>query len=1065
MNRKLKKYLFTLIAALAMHACAGADQPYIVGGNPGGSDGGGSLPPESGGGISNEGCKVTLNSVFTLKVKLNPTDDPENTDATGLLVTDPRELPPIILHFSGNNVTMYGDEFQVAEFKLGTNTVQLRQKAGTKATGTYDEAGNITLNGVVFHMLSPKDTVFPTFTLSTGNIGPIPGTAGDLSDQGSPINTDKQVTLSGGFTVADLINPYNDKSLTVSIAGTLDKIPSPKDCAGGGGGGVGLKVVTKDKAGKEIETSLGEDGTLIMGNVFVPAMGVDHPENSNALAFKKTSVLRIQNNSSSPVTTHFNNTKHFTYSPSDVNIGPDKSQDVQITFSSPAITYTADDPPPTAGISQTTSVGDRSLKVSGILKKAAAEITVDLGDTQTPGVIDMGFNPVKVSGEGANAKLICSKDDQPNIMGRTVKVFNTGIRPLNIKSIPVPVMDDVTDTKVDPYCPSFGPKFNRLGLMAKGAASCETFTSGGHKYIKDNCLIPPSLVQSLEEAKDYISFKVVYVPKNAKSIATDTKDTGKLTLLTDDPAYTLEKPLEVLLQAGLSKDTSDLLALSKVSNGASGSSVIGNKQRVNIDIPAAETKFTQIFAIKNRGSDTLQSVKLALSDNLDKEKFQLCKSTAMQVDDASCAFVNPDIVSQVPPMVTKEGEAYFALRYTKESVDASTKPDKQSLKITYVSSSTPQAVNEFTVGVSGTKGYGRLSGNVQMKVEFLGSYVASTVLKGKSTDSVDFRNPEFNTVKSGSLRLTFTPADDEGNLMHVKIFNEKAWEDPNFRIESIKSAAERRKFIRLPSDKVMACKGDVRKACENPPGEPDKVLKDCIEEDNIESSYKPDHCSFFYYILKNSEAPSGSSEEGTDGIIPGTYDNETGELTLPNVILHVMNPYHGGVFASNGYDATIAGSDQYKTDTILKATFTTSLLGDYKSNGIDYVPAGQNKIPNLSIDGASVSQFDECSADWDPTIDFDKNNPDLSPRPTFTCYLSPRMSPASPAFLRGMPAVPANNGERSIILAMVTRFNDQVKSPEYIPFFMNDSVMWIAFQGRLKQCNDDWSDCPETPMK
>ena len=214
MKSTLKKYLLVICTLLFLHACAGTDRQYIVGGEPTDGSGSGSLPPDAGGGISNEGCKILLSSSFVLKTQLNAGDNSEADPQTNILTSDSRPLPPIPLRFSGTNVTMYGDEFPDSKVNIGGLDMILRQKAGTQATGTYDDAGNVALNNVIF-TISYQDKVFPTFTLTTGDSGEIPGAAGTISAKGTPIAEDKSITLVGGFTIPDLAAPYTGKATVV----------------------------------------------------------------------------------------------------------------------------------------------------------------------------------------------------------------------------------------------------------------------------------------------------------------------------------------------------------------------------------------------------------------------------------------------------------------------------------------------------------------------------------------------------------------------------------------------------------------------------------------------------------------------------------------------------------------------------------------------------------------------------------------------------------------------------------------------------------------------------------
>ncbi len=1032
MKFKFRNLWIFLFSIFLLQSCGGADLPYILtppssGDNPGT----GLLPDEGAGGIGTEGCTVTLNSIFVLRTKLNA-GDAEDLDENNILVTDPRELPPIILHFSGNVVSMYGDEFQPAEFTLGTSQVQLTQKAGTKASGTYDEAGNVTLNGVIFEMLQPIPTLFPSFTLSTGNTGEISGSGGSISETGSPLNAEKKISLVGGFVIDRLVEPFNGKALTVNISGTLDKIPSPATCSGsGGGGGVSFKEITKDGEGKEIETPLGSN-VLSMGSIFIPEKGVD-PENSSASAFKKTKILRIQNNTASAIAGTFTSSDAFHYNPTSVNVAPDQKQDVTVTFSSAGKIYTPQDPAITQELKSDLSLGGSTLSVAGLMKRAGPEITMEGGENGASSNIDFKIAPVRINGSGESSQIACSPQYSPTILANTVTLKNTGVRTLNITSIPPPVLDDANDTKVDPFCPSFGAKFQRMALsVSPTGATCITKVVNGHTYLTDQCNIPPG--------EGFVQFKAVYLPKNAKSYATNTKDSAKLLIPTNDPVYQ-EQAFTISMQAAVSKDTSDLLSLSRVkADGLIETFKLSNGERASLNAEsAANNTVTQVYALQNESTDTLQNVQIHLSENLDQEHFKLCPVKAdLSVDVATCALQNQNVIAQIPPMVgTEAGKSFFAIQFKGGSQDLEG-PFNQELKIAYVPSSTPGASNEFKLGLGGTVGYKPLTGNVEMQVDFLSSYILYDPLP-TPTDSVDFRI--FDNVKAGSIRFILSPQDGNASnpMQNVQIYNEIEEQDVDFNVLNLE---QRKQFVRLPSNRLMTCPSTPDK-----PGNKctDQELMTCTDPAGALPGDYPDNsnfCSFFYYYLKS-------------GAITGAFNNETGEFILPSININLYNPFHSALGA--------AYPENYKTDTSLKTTFTTGTLNaffDASANHYDLVPVGSDRVSSLGVPSNYANNFEACPEGWNPTIDYDAQNPSASPTPKFTCYLAPRASAASPAFIRGSVAVPAPNGQRSLTLVALTRFNKDANNNEFIPFFMKDNIMWVAFQGRLKQCDENWV-CPQ----
>ncbi|GEM_PF-2662310 len=1026
MKVNFKHFITFGILLVLLQSCGGADIPYVAGGKATGSTNPGGSSPPPGGGAGAEGCAVNFQGDLVIHTKLNPGEP--GTNANGVLESEHKPLPKIIFHFSGNKVTLFGDEFDVARFTLGTTPVEIRQKAGTKAEGSYDAStGSITLNNLQFAMLAPLAKDFPPFNFTTASTGAITGDTGSLNEDGKPLAQDGSLELVGGFIIPPGIPDYSGKTLTVRFIGKLDKVPDPQACVGGAGAGVALKEVVKDQEGKEQEIALGSDNTLSMGAVFIPEKGVD-PENSSTLPFKKSKVLRIQNNSSSPIAATFSNSAQFSFSPSSVNIAPDKSQDVTITFSTASKLYTPSDPSPTQEVSANLAIADKSLKLAGLLKRAGSELAIDIGDTTSPGAIDFGIAPVKMTGTGSNSHIAC-QSNAPSVLGRTLQIKNTGIRPLQIPQLPAPVMDDSSDTQSDPFCPSFGSKFQRMSLsISPSGATCATQTINGHTYLLDNCVIPPG--------NGYLKFKAVYIPKNAKSFITNTKDTAKLTIPSNDPVYK-SQPFSLGLQAAVSKDTSDLLSLSKVKNGIIQSFKARNRERTSLNAENAQNnKISQVYVLQNESSDILQNVKISFFEQGDKDHFLLCKVKAdRSVDEASCAFSNPDMISQIPAMLDKEsGKAFFAIQFIGPAQNLAG-PFSQSITVNYVPSSTPGAINEFKVALGATVGYKPLQGNVQMEVEFLGSFIDYEQLPNPR-DSADFR--AFPHVKSGPIRLILSKpsqASNEGSDTEEDSLMEVTIQTPVDTVDfSTMPLSERKKIVRLPSDSIMSCAGGNCKESD---------LNTCQDPNILPAHYIEDqnYCSYFYYVLKN-------------GALKGRYNNETGEMVVPGITLDLYNPFHSGKTLSSY-------PENYKTKTVLKVTLTTSLLNIAYSNGIDYIPAGADRVTSIGIDSHFVNGFSKpCPANWDPTKDYDPAHPSLSPTPTFSCFLGERSSSSAPAYVKGLAAAPAPHGERSIALSFVTRFNDSPVNPEYIPFFMNDQTMWVVFQGRLKQCKQDWSDCP-----
>ena len=238
---------------------------------------------------------------------------------------------------------------------------------------------------------------------------------------------------------------------------------------------------------------------------------------------------------------------------------------------------------------------------------------------------------------------------------------------------------------------------------------------------------------------------------------------------------------------------------------------------------------------------------------------------------------------------------------------------------------------------------------------------------------------------------------------------------------------QRRQLIRIFTSRNSTCSASGTPC-------PTNGVPSCTDPDDISGTYENGKCSYYYYAI------------GTGDVV-GKYNSETGEMTLPELSIRLLNPYHAGlIYPVNE-----------RTDTHLQGGLTTLLLNtrstrldDFGGDTVNLAPAPG--IPSLAI---PASIFDPlaapfpCPTAWDPTKDFNSGNPNESPTPTFACYLT-RSSATSDPFIGGRASVWVRPNEQSIILSMITKFGPG-GSPEFVPFFMANGTMWVAMQGRMIQ--------------
>lgn len=1031
-----KKYFLAIFICILLAACGGADLPYVITSPSSGENPDvGKLPDGSGG---QAGCIINFDAEMFLETHVDPAKFPTVDPSTGILKTDKKKLPVIKLNFDGSNVSMYGDDFEPAPIDLNGNNVTLKQKPGSKATGPLDiSTGEMSLSGVQFDIVGLYDKL-PTFTLTTGSTGEISGGAGPLTATGKALDKqNKTMTLVGGFKIpGDFISPdFANVALAVTMEGTVDNIPDPATCKGAGGG-VGFKEVTKDKDGKETEVSITQN-TLSLGRVFVPESGVDTPAANDPL-FVSTKTVRVRNNSPKEIELNISNPSGFQIQPSgSFKLAPDASKDFTVNFSMPAVTYTEDVPARQSEVKSTLSLGGASLSLVGLAKRAAPELNVSGGDSDAQGMIDVGSMAIRVTGTGANTKKLCQTGESPAISSRVVTLRNTGVRTLDIKKIVAP-KDTDTDSIADPFCINLGTEFQRIALKVNpaGGSQCKYISEGGHSYITDECSIP--------KGGGEIQFKVVYMPKNASGVNDNSKDTAIMDIQNNDPLYS-NKILSLNLQGGVSKDTSDLISVSKASDlNVQDYYPVKNNGVISVNIPtdvdASLKSKDQAIAILNASSDVLKIEEVSVEQQ-ESSDFELCSvGPNLAINSDSCKSDNKQVITQVPALTgNAAGVAYFGLRFKKP--DSGKKTVKSILKITYSTSAAPNVKNNFLISLTGTVGFKPFTGRVDVEIEFFGSYIYPSSNKHDPTDSIDFRNPDYANVKSGPLHLKITaPVNPNSPIYEVEILppydpNKVVFHDEAGKTNFLKlKPEERRRLVRLPSNNFMTC-GNVVCPNDEPDNTSNSVFRNCIEPDTLEGPYQDRHCAFFYYIVSHSTPERGK------------FNIETGEMTIPNVQFNLYNPYHR--------DFGPQYTAKNRTNTVLKLTLTTQKITQAVVNGVNFVPMASS-IPSLAMPGSQISQYfpKECPPKWDPTDDYINYNE--TPTPNIRCFMS-GSSPTSDAFISGRDAEFLENGKYTIRMALITKFGPidqgENESNDNVPFFMANGTMWVGMQGRMMQCD------------
>ncbi|MFO1518476.1 MAG: hypothetical protein U1F57_02235 [bacterium] len=1012
----LKSVLFVAVLHL-LSACGGADTPFTLvdhtPDNSGGNLGPGSSGVVTPGGNSQGGCVVTYSSKFSIQAKLAPGGS-SSADPTGLVVGDPHDLPPIKLHFNGNQVTMLGDDFPPADVVLGTQPITVRQKAGTQAAGTYDAAtGAINLSGVQFQITQPIPIELPSFSFTTGGTGDITGANGNLSAQGAPLTSDKKLKLAAGFQIGTFPLPeYVGAAVTIVLDGTVDSIPDPATCTGGGGGasGVIFKEVIHNPDSSTSETGLGANNTLDFGGVFVAQAGTDTAATDDP-HYYKTKTLRVRNNTSSALSGNLTNPAGYSITPSgSVNIPPGGSQDFQIQFGfPPASDYSEGSVPASRTVSGTLNFGSASVTLGGVAKRAAPELTMAGTETSAPNTVDLGVTPANVLGTGANTKLDCRPGSPPiPLVARKVSIQNTGIRPLQIQHILAPVNNAAQPA--DPYCANYGTEFMRMGLNVEGGATCQTVTVSGHVYLTDTCTIPVG--------PGKVNFKVVYLPANASSIRNATgnnleKDAGHLTVQTNDPRFdgsAGHDSYSINLQGAVSPDRSNVLKIKR--DGTTTEVSAGGNVRVNIP-NTTDGAVTQKLVLLNHLDQPLNEVQITVADTA---HFQIVNSPAPP----------PSVIPAMSNGAGAEpGKGEFYVRFTKPS-GATTGAFPTTLQVRFIPDSTG-VQNTFTVNLIGSINHQAITGRANMNIEFISSYIDSPLLSSGPVDSLDYRKPQLTAFRPGPMKMNFTAVEGSETLRNVTILNPPGVDPTDVGVlNTVRGMAKskRAELVRVYSTRLSGYPGGVEDA--NHDGIPD-----CTDPESINQDYQAGGCSFFYYLFATKPGQ------------PGQYDDETGQLIFSDIDLRLVNPFHAQVLDYQ--------TNQF-TNTPLRGTVSTLTVDSKYDGDISLVPDPTITNSQIAVPDSAAQSFLASAQYGCPGGDAWK--PTDSATPAFGCYISH----SSPYFLKGMSVTPLPDGDYQMILTLLTRFPG-AGAPNYVPSFMAGGKLWVAIQGKLHICGSDQDAC------
>ncbi|GEM_PF-2819678 len=1031
MNRVFKFLTVLFLVSTLLSACGGADVPYTVsqpietGTTP--------IPPTPPPHSSR--CSIKLTGVqVSLRGKGAPGVAGEDAqDGPGMFSSGAAtSFPDLPFSFNANEVKMKSADFPTgAQLRIGANALDVRMVSGQDGVGTYNPTDkSININNVKFevsqNLLGPGFQPLPSMTFTTGSLE-ITGRNGPRSWEGRPIADDKTVEIVGGATLPNdfasassaatlpQIAGLRGAALLVKFQGTFERMPDGQPCSDSD---AGVRMVELTGEGdQQREVALSEANTLGIGNVYVPQIGTDVVSAGDE-RFSKTKKFRLKNGSDRPISGAFQNQQNFNFAPGgSFTLAPNENKDFTVTYSvAPVSDYSMQNVPQSRDVTVSSMVGGVNLSFKAKAKRASAELVVTGTEENARSSVDLGNMAVKVNGRGADTKLRC--DDQvPNYyFPKKIIIENRGTRDLIISHISKPA--DAVQQNPDPGCiGGYGSEFVRLKLDATEGASCVAQVVNGHSYITDRCRI--------SQGRGKISFKVVYFPINASSIVNAQngnlqKDTATLDIENNDPSYaSTHNKLVLNLSGSVSPDQSDVMSISKAkADGTDSDREIRQNGSTRINISNGSGEQSQVFFLRNRAAEPLNIRGIELED-----------SHHFEIETPAAAYQTV----AAPDATGTPGKVRLGIKFRKLSDTRA----NSKITITFrVGSSTSD--NTFSMFLAGSTNHETLTGHVQIVSKSINALVDSANVG--AVDSDDTRHGLNQRIQPGPITFDFQaiegqPTDSPfrkvvvlpalGATQHILPTNENLLSD----IRSL-PLLERRKLFRVYSTRFTRgnTRIDQRDNAQN---------VQCEDQDNINGPYIAGSCGYFYYILANKTGKTGF------------YDDDTGELILPDLDLKLVVPYHENVA---GYTPDLLSVMD------MKASITTLALDAYNLNNfpgssetLSLVPDGLSfVIPSVYSDDTSrqiLTEETRCpTATWTPK-DFETTLPKVG------CFISNSTRP----FIKGFSFQEQDNGKYLGTIVLITRFAGEGATygtppkPQNVPFFLKDKTMWVAITGELQR--------------
>ncbi|MCE9625372.1 MAG: hypothetical protein K8R69_07980, partial [Deltaproteobacteria bacterium] len=607
-----------------------------------------------------------------------------------------------------------------------------------------------------------------------------------------------------------------------------------------------------------------------------------------------------------------------------------------------------------------------------------SEFSISDGTNSGIGSLDFGSTLVLVTTNKGHTILDCTEASNRGMVTKMITITNKADGERHLK-IGQPADTDV-DGK-DPLC-SGGSEFVRGSISATGGATCETVKVAGKDFVSGDCKIPAG------QPNAKITFPMMYIPYNfvaptggtapeatpAATPAATTPtggDTGSLVIEYDDG-----KSFAFGLKGKTEPDSRDSLSLSKVKDGTPSKKLIRNKGLIKFSLKDSDPKpFSQDFVVKNSSGDTWQNLSVTLEE-----------APAFTVTAPAATTVGPG-TADAP------GTTGFSVSY---NPSASGSVDKGKL-VVHLTKAGSTAETVLTFDLEGTVGVDPILGNYKLHIDFLTAFI-DNALQTKPVESLDFR--QFPAQAPAPQTINVSDVNDE-ELQPVDIIP-LDFDPLNANV------AQRSTALRIFNAQGSGLV----------PGQDSSL---CHEPDPINVAYKTGDCAYFYFNI------------GTGDDSQGIYDEETGNMTIPNLKLRIQNPYHGnvgGVWPPSNPALSSPGDNIL--DTVMDLSLTTLILDKKDEGDLSLVPDSRISRSDLSVSSRAERLGEPCPED--PAV-----------HPHLKCYLTP-----DGKYFQGraLSLRAGTDGVYDVVVVGVGQFQSRSNEPD-TPVFMDNSRIYLAIQGRF----------------